>query len=78
LPSARGEIIRTNDTNLNVWSEHTTNLTNTSWTSNSIPAAASADQSGATPGVNQVQEFRTPQGSDQRKFLRLKAKYQTP
>ena len=72
------EIIRTNDANLNVWSEHTTNLTNTSWTSNSIPAAASADQSGATPGVNQVQEFRTPQGSDQRKFLRLKATYDTP
>ena len=77
MPSARGEIIRTNDANLNVWSEHTTNLTNTSWTSNSIPAAASADQSGATPGT-QAQEFKTPQGSDQRKFLRLKAKYDTP
>jgi hypothetical protein len=72
------EIIRTNDANLNVWSEHTTNLTNTSWTSNSIQPAASADQTQATPGVNQVQEFRTPQGSDQRKFLRLKATYQTP
>jgi hypothetical protein len=72
------EIIRTNDANLTVWSEHTTNLTNTSWTSNSIPAAVSADQTQATPGVNQVQEFRTPQGSDQRKFLRLKATYQNP
>jgi hypothetical protein len=72
------EIIRTNDANLTVWSEHTTNLTNTSWTSNSIQPAASADQTQATPGVNQVQEFRTPQGSDQRKFLRLKATYQNP
>ena len=72
------EIIRTNDANLTVWSEHTTNLTNTSWTSNSIQPTASVDQSQAMPGVNQVQEFKTPQGSDQRKFLRLKATYQNP
>jgi hypothetical protein len=72
------EIIRTNDANLNVWSEHTTNLTNSTWTSNSLPPTASADQTGATAGVNQVQEFKTPQGSDQRKFLRLKATYQNP
>jgi hypothetical protein len=71
------EIIRTNDANLNVWSEHTTNLTNSTWTSNSIPSTASADQIGATAGT-QAQDFKTPQGSGERKFLRLKATYQNP
>jgi hypothetical protein len=71
------EIIRTNDPNLSVWSEHTTNLTNSSWTSNSISPTPSADQTGATAGT-QAQDFKTPQGSDERKFLRLKATYQNP
>ena len=71
------EIIRTNDANLNVWSEHTTNLTNSTWTSNNIPSTPSADQTGATAGT-QAQDFKTPQGSNQRKFLRLKATYQNP
>jgi len=71
------EIIRTNDPNLNVWSEHTTNLTNSTWTSNNLPPTASADQTGATAGT-QAQDFKTPQGSGERKFLRLKATYQNP
>ena len=71
------EIIRTNDPNLNVWSEHTTNLTNSTWTSNNLPPTPSADQTGATAGT-QAQDFKTPQGSDERKFLRLKATYQNP
>ena len=71
------EIIRTNDPNLNVWSEYNTNLTNLIWTSNSLSPTPSADQTGATAGT-QAQDFKTPQGSGERKFLRLKATYQNP
>ena len=71
------EVVRTDDPNLSVWGESQTDLTQASWNSADVNSQMSQDQTQAGPGTR-VMDFYTPQGSGPRKFLKLKATYQTP
>jgi len=68
-------LIRINDPKLNVVGEYGTTL-GTWVTGSPIPGVESSSQAGVVAGVTQRQDFSILRGSDQRKFLHLKATLQ--
>ena len=66
-------VVRTNDTKLSVVGEAATGLTN--WSTNGVTSTASANTSGVPDGC-QRRVFSVNRGTDDKKFLRLKASLQ--